>query len=53
MSTVSVRDQVFSGGSVLTGSYLSLAQVVKAKAMCVLEDVNVGSAVKPWACKCI
>lgn len=53
VSTLSVRDQVFSGGSVLAGSYLSLAQVVKAKAMCVLEDVNVGSAVKPWVCKCI
>ena len=41
------------GRRCVSSSYRSLAQVVKAKAMCVLKDASVETAVKPWLCKCI
>lgn len=53
MGTVNVKDQVFSGGAALAGSYIGLRELVKVKAMCVLKDVYMEAAVKPWVCKCL
>lgn len=49
-----MRDQVFSGGTYFVSRQLQRLGIGgEGKAMCILKDVNMGMAVKPWECKCI